>query len=187
MNNKEYVLIKECWNDYKFFPKGTKVKNSNKEYCSDEYPTFLTEDNFFIRFFDNQIHEYLVELPVLEEAHKEINTTKAGRLQTLKELIDMDAISFNKAYWLNTLPEYKNGDIPGISINVDPGTSFHLMPCAVKNKEQISFLYTDEYHIKPILISDDIKLCEHSWKSYVGFTQAYEYCEKCNIKNESKI
>jgi len=24
--------------------------------------------------------------------------------------------------------------------------------------------------------------CNHRWKTYVGFTESYEYCELCNVK-----
>ncbi len=30
------------------------------------------------------------------------------------------------------------------------------------------------------------KECEHEWKQYVGFTETYTYCKKCDKKEEKK-
>lgn len=31
----------------------------------------------------------------------------------------------------------------------------------------------------------EVKYCNHSWKNYIGFTDKYEYCEKCNEKKNA--
>ncbi len=30
-----------------------------------------------------------------------------------------------------------------------------------------------------------IGYCSHKWKIYVGFTEVYRYCTKCNLKSET--
>jgi hypothetical protein len=33
-------------------------------------------------------------------------------------------------------------------------------------------------------IVDSEGACDHDWKDYVGFTNRFTYCEKCNCKKE---
>lgn len=48
--------------------------------------------------------------------------------------------------------------------------------------------WTDEWFNVNIIPSstDDKKnkLCLHDWKEYIGFTERYWYCEKCDAKSE---
>lgn len=30
-----------------------------------------------------------------------------------------------------------------------------------------------------------VDYCYHKWKIYVGFTEVYRYCTKCNLKSEA--
>lgn len=39
-------------------------------------------------------------------------------------------------------------------------------------------LYSGKYYPVPDISSK----CNHSWKSYQGFSENYDYCEKCDIK-----
>lgn len=36
----------------------------------------------------------------------------------------------------------------------------------------------------PYGVSNTVNKCNHRWKTYVGFTESYEYCELCNAKRD---
>jgi hypothetical protein len=48
-----------------------------------------------------------------------------------------------------------------------------------ENFEQLNLFNLDGYNL-PTGINNVIKKCNHKWKTYVGFTEQYEYCELCN-------
>lgn len=41
-----------------------------------------------------------------------------------------------------------------------------------------------DWHKNNIEPPEDNKNCWHDWKEYVGFTERYWYCEKCDVKSK---
>lgn len=81
-----------------------------------------------------------------------------------------------------------------IKINIEADDCFEQLQALMKALEVGSIVagpYEPSTHIGrmggPLIVEDLMwppqeASCFHKWKSYIGFTDKYEYCETCGVK-----
>lgn len=88
-------------------------------------------------------------------------------------------------YDLTVIPEGSSGPLKMYSTNVKKQafikeTQDKMKELYTKIQKDIAIFGTG---YTKIYVDDPIpNICSHSWKSYQGFSESYDYCEKCDLK-----
>jgi len=104
------------------------------------------------------------ELKTYEQILKEFEISMKSYLDSI--ILDSIIPKYISEEYLDLFVNYNNCNYYlDIGIEVDP------------------FLPTDTKEMCAMKVNKAIQSnCAHSWKTYTGFTEKYEYCEKCDHK-----
>jgi hypothetical protein len=133
--------------------------------------------------------------------------TNEERFKKLEELLSLPIDVFDSHCQDATIPEQRN---PGHVVFTAPKSQKYQISAqavgptkkkiTVKVYDPSTGLYKDQemevdYSQKITPRHSDFpywqtptadEVCSHTWKNYVGFTETYEYCTKCDMKREGK-
>lgn len=92
---------------------------------------------------------------------------------------DNEALSVNDQGCITTCTSSSNVSIKYINFDAYPFEPF--LPEGVKELEKILSLQKNNFKNKYEAALYE-STCQHQWKKYEGFTEIYDYCEKCDLK-----
>lgn len=92
-------------------------------------------------------------------------------------------------YWTDALP--LPADCEEVSTNISPAsgqqyTTQSTVPLLGNCTDPTCYCNAKDPYDEEMTWAGKPKSCKHEWTEYVGFTQRYEFCTKCDEKRESK-